>query len=145
MDIGSLLFLAGVAYLIYLVVRYGGAQGAETAESEQTFLEDENMVYKPTLVCEAEKVSFTCENPECQNKMTAYVRDGRTVLQEGTTGNAEGEMELECGKCCWLYMLDEYLEEEPAEETVDEPLAEEAIPASETPVQEEVRSRSKYL
>jgi hypothetical protein len=145
MDLGTLFFLGGAAYLVYLALRYGGSRGAEITETEETFLEDKNMVYKAALVCEAEKVSFECENPECANTITAYVRDGRIVLQEGTSGNCEGELELECGKCCWLYQLDEYLGEEPVEETVDEPPTEEAIPASETPVQEEVRSRSKYL
>jgi hypothetical protein len=145
MDLGSLFFLAGAAYLLYLVVRYSGSSGAETREIGEPLTEYENMVYKAALVCEAEKVSFTCENPECLNTMTAYVRDGKTVLQEGTTGNCEGELELECGKCCWLYQLDEYLEEEPVEDTVDEPPIEEAIPASEKPALEEIRSRSKYL
>jgi hypothetical protein len=152
MDIATLLFLAGVAYLFYLLLRYGGSQGAETAEPEETSLEDENMVYKASLIREAEKVSFTCENPECQNKITAYVRDGGIVLQEGTGGNCEGELELECGKCCWLYRLDEYLEEYAAEETADEPLketadesAEETSPGDEESPPEETRSRSKYL
>ena len=146
MDTGSLFFLAGVAYLFYLLLRYGGSRGPETTEAGETFSEDENMVYKAALVCEAEKVSFTCENPECANKMTAYVRDGKTVLLEGTTENCElGELELECGKCCWLYRLDEYVEEDPVEETVDEPLAEEALPADEESPPEEIKSKSKYL
>jgi hypothetical protein len=145
MDIGSLLFLVGVAYLFYLVLRYGGYTSTERAILEENLPEDENMVYKASLVSEAEKVSFSCENPECANKITAYVRRGIIALQEGTTGSCEGELELECGKCCWLYQLDEYLEEEPVEETADEPLVEEAIPASENPVQEEIKNRSKYL
>ncbi|MFA5132834.1 MAG: hypothetical protein WC444_05935 [Candidatus Paceibacterota bacterium] len=145
MDLGSLFFLVGVAYLLYLVLRYGSYTSAERAILNEDLSEDENMVYKPELVCEAEKVSFTCENPECQNKITAYVRDGEIVMQEGTNGNCAGELELECGKCCWLYRLDEYLEDDPVDEPADDVQVEEPVPAEEEPTARETKSQSKYM